>query len=445
MVLRLIYKSYINAGNEYVMQTNDSLYTQYLNILKEELLPAMGCTEPIAIAYGAAKAKQVLGELPVRVELQVTANLIKNSKSVVVPNTKNLKGIAAAAAAGIVAGDADKVLEVLSCVSDTQRDEIKEYLERGIIEVSPLESDHTFDMIVTVYGTTSKASVQISQFHTNIVSITKDDDVLVSNEDGAKLEKAPLTDRSALNIASIVEFAEMIDLKDVQELLSRQITFNSEIAKEGVEGNWGANIGSTLLNTWGDDVKVRAKAMASAGSDARMSGCELPVMIVTGSGNQGITVSVPVIEYAKELGSSDEKLIRALVISNLVAVHLKTGIGWLSAFCGVVSAGAASAAGIAWLHGAKHEIINQTLVNTLGSVSGIICDGAKPACASKIAASVEAGILGFHMAQQGNHFNGGEGIVKDEIEKTIANVGMLGREGMRETDKVIIGMMLDDD
>ncbi len=427
------------------MNRSDPLYQQHLNILKEELVPAMGCTEPIAIAYGAAKARAVLGALPDKVELQVTANLIKNSKSVVVPNTNSLKGIDAAAAAGIVAGDAEKGLEVLSTVSADKHQEMRTYLDQGIITVNPLQSEHTFDMIITVYKGDAKASVQISQFHTNIVVITKDNDVLFKNDVNDAGGTTDLTDRSVLSIASIVEFAETVDLNDIKDLLERQIAFNTQISQEGISGNWGANIGSTLLDTWGDDIKVRAKAMASAGSDARMSGCELPVMIVTGSGNQGITVSVPVIEYARELSSSHEKLIRALVVSNLVAVHLKSGIGWLSAFCGVVSAGAASAAGIAWLHGGNPEIINQTLVNTLGSVSGIICDGAKPACASKIAASVEAGILGFHMAKNGQHFNGGDGIVKDDIEKTISNVGKLGREGMRETDKVIINMMLEDE
>lgn len=427
-----------------MMQQDELLYQQHLNILKEELVPAMGCTEPIAIAYGAAKARSLLGDIPDRVELQVTANLIKNSKSVVVPNTKKLKGIAAAAAAGIIAGDAHKALQVLSTISSEEQQDIKCYLDQNLITVKPLQSPFAFDMIITVYKGQSKASVQISEYHTNIVRLTKNDKTLIERDGEDNTEATNLTDRTILSIASIIDFAETVTLADVKHILDQQIEFNTEISKEGIAGNWGANIGSTLLDTWGNDIKARAKALASAGSDARMSGCELPVMIVTGSGNQGITVSIPVIEYAHELKCSHEKLIRALVVSNLVAVHLKSGIGWLSAFCGVVSAGAASAAGIAWLHAGNHEIINQTLVNTLGSVSGIICDGAKPACASKIAASVEAGILGFHMAKNGQHFNGGDGIVKDDIEETIANVAKLAREGMRETDKVIISMMLDE-
>ncbi|GGF55104.1 membrane protein [Terasakiella brassicae] len=425
------------------MKSSDSLYLQYLQILQEELIPAMGCTEPIAIAFGAAKACAVLGEFAQKVDLQVTANLIKNSKSVVVPNTGGLKGIVAATAAGIVAGDADEGLQVLSCVDSSRYNDIQDYLDSGKINVMLLDSEHTFDMIVTVYGVKSKATVQISRYHTNIVLITKDDEILFKQDLSDVSADANHTDRGCLSIQSILDFAQAVEIADIQDLLEQQITYNSQIADEGLKGEWGANIGATLMQVWGEDVKTRAKARASAGSDARMSGCELPVMIVTGSGNQGITVSVPVIEYAKELGVSHDTLLRALVVSNLVAVHLKSGIGWLSAYCGVVSAGAAAAAGIAWLHEADHEVINQTLINSLGSVSGIICDGAKPACASKIAASVEAGILGFHMAKQGRHFKDGEGIVKGDIESTIANVAKLGRDGMRETDKVIIDMMLD--
>ncbi|WP_419799258.1 MAG: serine dehydratase subunit alpha family protein [Terasakiella sp.] len=425
------------------MKNDDIDYSQHLKILQEELIPAMGCTEPIAIAYGAAKACAVLGELPQKVDLQVTANLIKNSKSVVVPNTGGLKGIGAAAAAGIIAGDSDEGLQVLSRVKSCQYGEVQDYLDSDNIDVKSLESEHTFDMIVTVYGVKSKATVQISRYHTNIVLITKDDEILFKQDVSDVSVGTNHTDRGCLSIESILDFAQVVEIADIQDLLEQQITYNSQIADEGLKGNWGANIGATLMQVWGEDVKTRAKARASAGSDARMSGCELPVMIVTGSGNQGITVSIPVIEYAKELDVSHEKLLRALVVSNLVAVHLKSGIGWLSAYCGVVSAGAAAAAGIAWLHEADHEVINQTLINSLGSVSGIICDGAKPACASKIAASVEAGILGFHMAKQGRHFKDGEGIVKGDIESTIANVAKLGRDGMRETDKVIIDMMLD--
>jgi len=427
------------------MKTDGILYTQHLNILREELVPAMGCTEPIAIAFGAAKARTVLGELPDRVEVQVSANLIKNSKSVVVPNTGGLKGIAAAVAAGTVAGDADKSLQVLSTITPDQHKGVQRYLDQGRVDVQALESEHTFDLKITVFNKAECATVRISRYHTNIVSITKNDEILFEHKDAdAQPVGTVHTDRSCLSITSIIDFAESVEISEVQNLLEQQITYNSQIADEGLAGEWGANIGSTLMDVWGNDVKVRAKARASAGSDARMSGCELPVMIVTGSGNQGITVSVPVIEYARELGSSHENLLRALILSNLVAVHLKSGIGWLSAYCGVVSAGAAAAAGIAWLHGGGQDVINQTLVNSLGSVSGIICDGAKPACASKIAASVEAGILGFYMAKGGHHFKGGEGIVKDDIESTIANVAKLGHDGMRETDKIIINMMLNE-
>lgn len=426
------------------MDKKDSRYIVYLNILKEELIPAMGCTEPIAIAYAAARARDVLGRQPDRVLIEASDNILKNVKSVVVPNTGNLRGIKASAAAGIVAGDAHKKLEVISSVDDQGRKKIKAFLESKEVTVGKSKSDLTFDLVVTVFSGESKASVQISHFHTNIVLITKDDEILYQNQDCNEIDMPRTTDRSILNVKDIIEFAESVALSDVESLLQRQIEFNTTIAEEGLKGNWGANIGSVLLETWGDDIKVRAKALAAAGSDARMSGCELPVVIVSGSGNQGLTASIPVIEYAKELGVEKEALFRALVVSNLVTIHQKTGIGRLSAYCGVVCAGVGAGAGITWLHGGRFKEVAHTIVNALAIVSGIVCDGAKPSCAAKIATSVEAGLLGFHMYQKGQQFYGGDGIVRKGVENTIANIGRLGRDGMRETDKEIIRIMLEE-
>ena len=426
------------------MKPSDKRYQAYLDILKEELVPAMGCTEPIAIAYAAAKAREALGVPPERAVIEASNNIIKNVKSVVVPNTGNLRGIEASAAAGIAAGNAEKALEVLSSIDDSGRKRIKDFLENNEIVVTEARNGLVFDLTVSVFAGDTSASVQISHYHTNIVMITKNDEVIYKNQDCDEVETTNLTDRSIMNVRDILDFAESVELKDIEELLQSQIDYNMAIAEAGLKGDWGANIGSVLMEVWGDDVKVRAKALAAAGSDARMSGCDLPVVIASGSGNQGITASVPVIEYAKELGSDKETLLRALIVSNLVTIHQKTGIGRLSAYCGAVSAGCGAGAGIAWLHGGRFEEVAHTIVNALATVSGIICDGAKPSCAAKIASSVEAGILGFYMFEKGQQFYGGDGIVSKGVENTINNIGRLGREGMRETDKEIIRIMLGD-
>jgi L-cysteine desulfidase len=426
------------------MDKNDKKYKAYLDILKEELIPATGCTEPIAIAYAAAKARETLGSMPDHVQVEASDNIIKNVKSVFIPNCGNLRGIKASAAAGIVAGDADKALEVISSVSKEKKKAIQSFLENQEIKICKSKTDLKFDLLVTVFSKKSKVCVQISHFHTNIVLITKNDKIVYQNLECDKINTSSLTDRSILDVKDIVEFAQTVQIHEVEKMLQRQIDYNIAIAEEGLKGQWGANIGSVLLDTWGDDIKIRAKAMAAAGSDARMSGCELPVVIISGSGNQGITASVPVIVYARELGVAKEVLFRALIVSNLISIHQKTGIGRLSAYCGAVSAGVGAGAGITCLHGGGFNEISHTIVNALAIVSGIICDGAKPSCAGKIASSVEAGILGFHMYQQGQQFYGGDGIVKKGVENTIANIGRLGREGMRETDKEIIRIMLEE-
>lgn len=424
------------------MKIGDSFYKACIDILHEELVPAMGCTEPIAIAYAAAKAKEELGCLPDSVIIEASDNIIKNVKSVVVPNTGGLRGIEAAAAAGIAAGNAEKRLEVISSVDDQGRASIEKFLKTAEIKVVKLKSGLTFDLKVIVNRAESGVCVRISHFHTNIVLIEKNGKTIYRNRDCDEIASDPLTDRSVLNVRKILEFAGSVRIADIEDIISRQIDYNTKIAQEGIKGDWGANIGSVLLETWGNDIKIRARAMAAAGADARMSGCELPVVIVSGSGNQGITASVPVIEYAQELNSDKDTLYRALIVSNLVTIHQKTGIGRLSAYCGAVSAGVGAGAGIAWLHGGRFRQIAHTIVNGLATVSGIICDGAKPSCAAKIASAVDAGILGFYMYRKGQQFYGGDGIVTKGVENTIANVGRLGRDGMRETDREIIRIML---
>ena len=427
------------------MERNDPRYQAYVEILKEELIPAMGCTEPIALAYAAAKAREVLGVLPDSVQLQVSGSIIKNVKSVIVPNTGHLKGMEAAVAAGIIAGSAEKELEVISEVSEEKKSAIRDYLQTVPITIEHTEQGHVFDIVVTERCGQDYARVRIADYHTNICRIEKNGTVLyeVPLLDETVQEDAR-ADRSLLNMQDIWDFAETADLRDVADLLERQIRYNNAIAEEGLLGDYGANIGRVLLTTYGNDVSNRAKAKAAAGSDARMNGCELPVIINSGSGNQGITVAVPVIEYAKELSVAKEKLYRALVVSNLIAVHEKTGIGRLSAYCGAVSAGCAAGCGIAYLYGGGYETLAHTLVNSLAIVSGIICDGAKPSCAAKIAFSVEAGILGYHMYMNGQEFKYGDGIVNNGVEATIRNIGRLGRDGMKQTDKEIVKIMLDE-
>lgn len=423
------------------MEKRDAKYAAYVQTLKEELVPAMGCTEPIALAYGAARARVVLGEMPDRVVVGASGSIIKNVKSVIVPNTDHLKGIPAAAAAGIVAGDADKELEVIASVSSEQTAQMKEFMEQVPITVEHIDNGITFDIVITLYKGVSYARVRIANYHTNIVLVEKNGEILEKKPVAGESEEG-LTDRSLLNMKDILDFARTVDIEDVREVLERQIDYNWAIAEEGIRENYGANIGSVLLDMEGESVRVRAKAMAAAGSDARMNGCELPVIINSGSGNQGITASVPVIVYAKDMKVSHETLLRALTLSNLTAIHQKTAIGRLSAYCGAVSAGAGAGAGIAYLHGGDYKEIVHTVVNALAIVSGIVCDGAKASCAAKIASAVDAGILGYQMYIRGQQFYGGDGIVTKGVEETLKNVGRLGKEGMKATNEEIIRIMI---
>lgn len=421
------------------MKREDNIYQIYVQILKEELVTAMGCTEPIAISYAAARARAVLGELPEKIVVKASGSIIKNVKSVVVPNTGGLRGIEAAVAAGVVCGNENKKLEVLSEIESEDIERIKGYLGQADIKVEYQETGHTFDLSVCVYKEHSQASVRITDYHTNIVQIEKNWELIRDDLKDEKIEKA---NRDVLSMENIWEFVRCADIEDVKETLDKQIECNMKIAREGIRGNYGANIGSILLKMEGDSVQVRAKAMAAAGSDARMNGCGLPVVINSGSGNQGITCSVPVLVYGESLNCDIEKIYRALLLSNLTAIYIKAGIGTLSAYCGAVSAGAAAGAGIAYLHGGGYEEIKHTVVNALAIVSGIVCDGAKASCAAKIASSVEAGIVGYYMYLNEQEFYAGEGIVAEGIDRTIENIGILGKEGMKETNKKIIEMMI---
>jgi L-cysteine desulfidase len=425
------------------MERQNPVYQTYLKILARELVPAMGCTEPIAIAFCAAKARAALGMLPDYIKVEASGNIIKNVKSVVVPNTGGGRGIAVAAAVGVVAGDETKGLEVVSGVTDAQLAQLKEYLTAVKIDVCPAASEYLLDIVVTVRKGASEAKARVVNEHTNIVLVEKDGHVLEQKEISEAADpEAP--DYTLLSMKDIYDFALTADIDDVKDILDRQIELNTAISQEGLKNDYGANIGKVLLKAYGNDIKIRAKAVAAAGSDARMNGCSLPVVINSGSGNQGMTASLPVIEYAKELKADREKLYRALLISNLVTLHQKTGIGRLSAYCGAVSAGAGAGAGIAWLCGGDFETVTHTVVNALAITSGIVCDGAKSSCAAKIAFAVDAGIMGWQMYVNGQQFYGGDGIILKGVENTIRSIGRLGRVGMRETDKEIIRMMTEE-
>lgn len=421
------------------MNKEDSLYSIYVQILKEELVMAMGCTEPIAISYACAKATQVLDHLPDRIVVKASGSIIKNVKSVIVPHTNGLKGIEVAAAAGALYGDADAKLEVLSRATREQIEELPEYVQNTNITVQHIEQGHVFDLEIHVYYEQEHASVRIVDTHTNIVQIEKNWQVIFEDKTTSLELKA---DHSALIMKQIWDFSQTVDIDDVKEILDRQITCNMAIANEGIHNSYGANIGHVILNMDSDCVKTRAKAYAAAGSDARMNGCELPVVINSGSGNQGITCCVPVVVYAKELDCTQEQLYRALVLSNLTAIYIKTGIATLSAFCGAVSAGAAAGAGIAYLHNGTYKEIQHTIVNALAILSGTICDGAKASCAAKIASSVDAGIMGYYMYKNKQQFYAGDGIVAHSVDETIQNIGTLGSQGMLQTNDKIIEMMI---
>lgn len=431
------------------MELTDFDCNQFIAILQEELVPALGCTEPIAIAYAGAHARALLGKIPDRVCIKSSGNIIKNVKSVTVPNSGNMKGIPAAAAIGIIGGNPNKGLEVLADITESDIARTKEFLEKVPCKVSLLDTVASLHFIVEVFAGADSASVEIIHQHTNIVHTTKNGKDVLSVPFDPASANAALTDRSGLSVKKILEFADTINLDRVRPILERQIDYNTRIAQEGLEHRYGINAGANLLKAAETEqavtLKIRAQAAAAAGSDARMSGCTLPVVTNSGSGNQGLTASLPVIVFAEEKKLPHDKLLRGLLVSNLIAIHQKTRIGRLSAYCGAVSAACGSGAAVTYLSGGSYEQVCETITNTLAVVSGIVCDGAKPSCASKIATSVDAALNAHYLAMQNRVFEPGEGIVKGDIEKTIAGVGAVAADGMRETDKVILRIMVDDD
>lgn len=426
------------------MERSDPRYQAYVEILKEELIPAMGCTEPIALAYAAARAREVLGALPESVQLQVSGSIIKNVKSVIVPNTGHLKGMEAAVAAGIIAGSADRELEVISEVSEDKKAAIRDYLQTVPISIQHIEQGHVFDIIVTERSGDSYAKVRIADFHTNICLIEKNGRVLYEkpllNEEARRDSRA---DRSLLNMKDIWDFAETADLQDVADLLERQIRYNNAIAEEGLLGDYGANIGQVLLSTYGNDVSIRAKAKAAAGSDARMNGCELPVIINSGSGNQGITATMPVVAAARWLGIDEPTMLRAVTLSNLIAIRIKSKFGRLSNLCGATVAGTGAACGITYLLGGGYHEICCAIQNMVGNVTGMVCDGAKADCALKISTCVNAACQAAAMGTRGVRVQSTDGIVEENVERTLDNFAILSTHGT--SDSVILDLMLNKD
>ena len=425
---------------------NRKIYNEYVTILESELVPALGCTEPIALAYAAAKAKEVLGKMPDHITMRCSGNIIKNVKGVKVPNSGGMKGVEAAAVLGITGGDPSQALEVLEHVTDREIDEAEKLLKAGFCDC--VLKDDVANLYIEAYAVCKKtekseALVVIEDEHTNITHIEKDGQVLFHKEKKEycqEREKTP--DKSLLNLEDIITFANEVQITDVEKVLGRQIKYNTRIAEEGLRNPWGAQVGRVVLEEFGEDVKWRAVAKASAGSDARMSGCALPVIINSGSGNQGMTCSLPVIEFGKELKKSKEEIYRALCVSNLVALNQKKYIGSLSAYCGAVCAAAGAGAGITYLCGGTLEQIENTVVNTIADAGGIVCDGAKPSCAAKISTALQAAILSHKMAMRGLTVARGEGLVMDCPEDTIKAVGYVGRAGMKQTDVEILNLMI---
>lgn len=435
------------AINEREVSMEESICKNYLKILEEELLPAMGCTEPIAVAYASALARDVLNASPVKAEISVSGNILKNVKSVVVPNTGGLRGIASAVSAGVVAGKSEKKLEVLSEIGQEDIAEIEKFLNECEFKIEKSKSGEIFDIAVRLFSENDESFARIVGYHTNVVRVEHNGEVLFDsegrcNEFSSYVEQAECADRSTLCVKNIVEFIQIVDVKDLEDTVGKQIEHNVAIGQEGLKNDYGASVGKILLSAFGNDVHTMAKALAAAGSDARMNGCNLPVVIVSGSGNQGMVASLPVVVYAEHLGVDRENLLRAVALSDLITIHLKSGIGRLSAYCGAVSAGCGAGAGICYLYGGDAEQIAQTISNVLAIDSGIICDGAKSSCAAKIASAVEAGLVGMEMSRNGKKFHSGDGILEKNVESTIENIGDIARNGMRETDEEIIRLMI---
>lgn len=421
---------------------DSALYANYLNILKHELVPALGCTEPIAIAYASAKATQILGAFPDSIEMSCSGNIIKNVKGVTVPNSGGMKGIDVAAVLGAVGGNADRALEVLEEITPEHIQRTKELVKQRICSCTLVDGVANLYITAKVVKGDSFAQVTIVNHHTNITKIVKNGEVLLDKPVEAEDDDAGV-DKATLTVKDILDFADQVRMEDIEEIIDRQVRLNSAISQEGLDNNYGAQIGKTLMHVWGKSATTRACARAAAGSDARMGGCSMPVVINSGSGNQGITVCMPVVVYAQEWEVSREKMFRALVVSNLVAIHQKYYIGSLSAYCGAVSAACGAGAGITYMYGGSYEQVSLTIINTLGNVGGIVCDGAKPSCAAKIASSVDAALIAFQLSIQNKSFLPGEGLIKGDVEETIKSMGYIGRVGMRATDTEILNVMID--
>ena len=417
-------------------------YRSYLNILNKELVPALGCTEPIAIAFASAKARGVLGKMPQNIEVFCSGNIVKNVKGVIVPNSGGMKGIDVAAVLGAVGGNPEQELAVLEGIKPCDIEKMKELVDQGICKCTLAVNVPNLYIRITAQTEKESAVVEIRDHHTNITQIEKNGEVLFQKETQETEDLQKKEEEAQLTVKDILDFANEVKIEDVQEVLDRQIGCNTAISREGLKNFYGAAIGKTILESYPNDVKARAKAAAAAGSDARMNGCSMPVIINSGSGNQGMTVSLPVIEYAKELNVSKEELYRALVVSNLVAIHQKYYIGDLSAYCGVVCAATGSGAAITYMKKGTYQQISDTITNTIANIGGMVCDGAKASCAAKIASAVEAAILAHCMSMNQRCFQEGEGLVQKDVEKTIESIGKVGREGMRETDIKILNIML---
>lgn len=424
---------------------SETLSQTYLSILKSELIPAMGCTEPIAIAYAAAKGRDVLNGEPDKIDVFCSGNIIKNVKGVVVPNSGGMRGVEVAAVLGALGGDASRTLEVLQSVTEKDRKMAASLLKTDYCTCRLVKDVPNLYILAVLKKEGHTARVEVQYFHTNITKIEKDGKVLFQKDPESQTGSSQEPDKALLDVEDILHFAEEVRLEDVEDILDRQIEMNCAISEEGLKHPYGAEVGRLMLKSYGDDIKVRAVAKAAAGSDARMGGCPLPVVINSGSGNQGMAVSLPVIEYAKDLGVSKEKLCRALVVSNLVAIHQKYYIGSLSAFCGAVSAASGCGAGIAYLCGGDLADISRTIVNTIATVGGMVCDGAKASCAAKVASAVNAAVMAHCMSAENKCFQPGEGLVKSDVEKTIQSIGRVGRVGMRETDAEILNIMIKKD
>lgn len=420
---------------------NEKIYKNYLAILQEELVPAMGCTEPIALAYGAARAREVLGAEPDRIVARCSGNIIKNVRCVVIPNSGGLTGIAAGVVLGAAGGDASKNMEVLDGVTVETRERARQLLERGICRVELLESPVVLHFVIEMYAGEECVLLEIKYDHMNVTRIIKNGQVLLDRDRVS--EQKGEADRSLLNLEDIKEFADTVELEDVRALIAEQIRCNMAIAREGMTGKYGLGIGRVIKESYSDDMLTKMRSLTAAASEARMGGCDMAVIINSGSGNQGIACSVPLIVYAKEMELPGYSLYRALVFSNLLTVYQKLYIGKLSAFCGAVSASCASGAAITYMVGGGLERIKKTIENTLANIPGIICDGAKISCAAKIAASLDAAFLAHHLAMNHQGYAPYTGILQEETSETISCVGLIGKEGMKETDKEILKIMIE--